>query len=252
MRWVHSHSGKLQVSSTGAGRADPLVGNGIISVFGAQAESVGNECGFSTGLPGLDALAPGGKLARGAIHELLFHPAHGPPLTPALLLHQAHQTSCLFFSDPSRTLYPPALAGRGVDPGRLYVLRPSSREQELWAVAECLRCRAVTTVVARFDRLSRVEARKLQLAAEAGGGVGVVLRPTGRGSDIYAAVTRWLVEPARGDRTVQKWKLQLIHGHGGHVGHTILLEVSRETGLVRTVDRLSDRPASTTAASRTA
>src|SRR5204863_337236 len=101
--------------------------------------------------------------------------------------------------------------------------------------------------------LSRVEARRLQLAAERGGGVGVLLRLAGRASAEYAAATRWLVRPAAGERTVQRWSVQLIHGHGGRVGQAVFLEHSRESGLitatshrqadpVRAPDQLANRP----------
>jgi hypothetical protein len=103
----------------------------------------------------------------------------------------------------------------------------------------------VAAVVANVDyRLSRVEARRLQLSAERGGGVGLLLRPAGRAvSSEHAAVTRWLVRPAPGERTVQRWSVQLIHGHGGRVGQAVILEYSRETNRVRAVEQLADRPA---------
>src|SRR5690606_12030989 len=103
----------------------------------------------------------------------------------------------------------------------------------LWTLAECLRCAGVGATVALVDRpLTRVQARRLQLAAEAGGGMALLLRPMqARASPhIYAAATRWLVAPARGDRTIQRWRLQLLHGHGRHAGHSFLLEKHRATG----------------------
>src|SRR5688500_6804381 len=41
---------------------------------------------FSTGLPALDALAPGGALRRRAVHEVLSEPADGSPLFFAAVL----------------------------------------------------------------------------------------------------------------------------------------------------------------------
>jgi hypothetical protein len=117
----------------------------------------------------------------------------------------------------------------------------------VWAVGECLQTRGVTAVVARLPaRLSRAEARRLQLAAERGGGVGLFLRPVGPGSDVYAAATRWLVAPAPGERGVQRWKVKLVHGHGRHVDESFLLERRRgsdEANLVRVAAVLPDRPA---------
>ena len=162
--------------------------------------------------------------------------------------------SCLpiVWSDPRGELYPPALAAMGIDLRQLYLLRPSSPADETWAVAECLRCKGVGAVVAAPQFLSRVEARRLQLAAETGGGVGLLLRPAGKRSMHYAATTRWLVAPAPGERSVQRWRIQLLHGHGGRVGETVFLECDRETHSVRATTQLADRPAATTTATRRA
>ena len=230
------------------------------------------ESAFVTGLPALDALPPGGALARGAVHEILSEESHGTPLFLAMLLargclegggvvewmgnsltppphHSPTQPLCstgaVIWCDPNGTLYPPALAAHGIPLERLFLLHPRAAADQTWAVAECLRCRGVAAVVASIDyRLSRVEARRLQLSAERGGGVGLLLRPANRSiSAEHAAVTRWLVRPAPGERTVQRWSVQLIHGHGGRVGQAVILEHSRETNRVRAVEPLADRPA---------
>jgi hypothetical protein len=155
------------------------------------------------------------------------------------------------WSDPRGDVYPPALAALGFDLSKVYLLRTSRDEDESWAVAECLRCRGVGAVIAAppaSRKMSRIEARRLQLAAERGGSVGILLRQTGRGADVYAAATRWKVAPAPGERTVQRWTIQLLHGHGGRVGETVILEWCRETNSVRTAEQLADRPAAETAA----
>ena len=80
----------------------------------------------------------------------------------------------------------------------------------------------------------------MQLSAEQGGGVGIFLRPRETARE-HAATTRWLVAPARGERTLQRWKIQLIHGHGGRIEKTLYLEHCRETHCIRAVDGLADR-----------
>ena len=82
----------------------------------------------------------------------------------------------------------------------------------------------------------------LQLAAERGGGIGVMLRSSGAAAWPYAAATRWTVRPAPGERTVQRWSVELIHGHGGRVGQRVLLEMCRETHHVRATDAVVHRP----------
>ena len=270
MQLISCHDGRLlrlDADSPGVGRFGPA---------GVPCDSAAN-CGaggaaFVTGLAALDALPPRGAFARGAVHEILSDPLDGTPLFLAMLLtrgamgvegggwrvedetkagarsllstpHPPPSTSSIW-CDPRGTLYPPALAAHGIPLDRLFLLHPRAAADQTWAVAECLRCRGVAAVVACVDyHLSRVEARRLQLSAERGGGVGLLLRPADRRtSSEHAAVTRWLVRPAPGERTVQRWSVQLVHGHGGRVGQAVILEHSRETNRVRAVEPLADRP----------
>jgi hypothetical protein len=73
--------------------------------------------------------------------------------------------------------YPPAAAALGIDLKRLIVIRPKSREDGWWSLDQALRCSAVGAVWSSLpeemdDRL----ARRLQLAAEAGGTLGLFIR----------------------------------------------------------------------------
>ena len=217
--------------------------DGVLRTLPLQRLGGAGGATFSTGLAALDALPPGGGFARGAVHEVLGEPAHGTPRFFALLLARAAAAGggAVVWSDPRGELYPPAGIGSGLPPDRLFFLQTGSAD-EVWAVAECLRCKGVAATVAAPPRLSRVEARRLQLAAESGGGVGILLRPAGAPSAHYAAATRWLVRPDRGGEAVQRWSVQLAHGHGGQVGRAVRLEVCRDTNHVRAVNVLADRP----------
>ena len=184
--------------------------------------------------------------------ECLSHrtPPHPNPLPEG----EGTNAGALVWCDDTSDLYPPAIALSGIPLNRLYLLRPEKRDDLIWAITECLRCKGVAVTIAQINHLSRIEARRLQLAAERGGGMGLLLRPMiqtrgARGElqapPVYAAATRWLVEPTQGERTVQRWNVQLIHGHGGRVGKTVILEHNRETNLVRAVEKLADRPMET-------
>ena len=151
----------------------------------------------------------------------------------------------IVWCDPAHTLYPPALAGHGFPLDRLFLLHPKlpdpNGRELIWAMAECLRCKGVGAVIGAVPRLSRVQARRLQLAAETGGGVGLLLRHVGKESLHHAAASRWLIHPAPGSRTVQRWTIQLLHGHGGRVGQTLCLEHCRETNHLRAAYSVADR-----------
>ena len=214
---------------------------------------------FRTELAALDDLAPVDGLRCGAIHELLCDSRLPLPKSAALIFARAAQRATkgvIIWSDPRRELNPAAIATAGIDLRRLILLRPKNSAEEISALAECLRCRGVSATIGLLNRLSDIEARRLQLAAECGGGVGIFLRPmregtAGRHSQSnycrgnYAAATRWLVRPvvdgAEGE--AQCWAIELLHGHGGRLKETVLLEVDRETGDVRASAPLADRSA---------
>jgi hypothetical protein len=171
-------------------------------------------------------------LAAGAVHEFLFDPQTATP--PAFLalsvlsrvINQPGRPATGIWCDPDRTLYPPAVAAM-VSLNRLWFVYPGPADV-IWTAAECLRCPGVGVVVATLPtRMTRVEARRIQLAAERGGGVGLMLRPAGRGDEIYSAATRWAVSPTPGERGAQRWSVQLLHGHGRQTGRTFLLENRR-------------------------
>ncbi len=279
--------------------------NGLLQTLAGKELRAAVGRSFQTGIDLLDGLAPSGKWACGAIHELLTEPSHGTPRFVATMIARGvvrdpsvaqtflsvtgrgipqpvsrstttidrgvprsitdknvcatkqrsatqSSTSVIVWSDPRRELYPPALATLGIDLNHLILLRPKSEADELWAIAECLRSSAVAVTIASPQRLSQIEARRLQLAAERGGGVGLLLRHTGRTSTHYAAATRWLISPARGERTIQRWKIQLLHGHGGRVGENVFLEYSRENHSVRAIEKLPHRQTATKTATRIA
>jgi protein ImuA len=209
-----------------------------------QGAAGGAGRGFATGLAAIDELLPQRRLARGVIHEILAMPSHPTPRLFALLLAKAATgaTAPLVWCDPLQTLFPPAIAAAGIPLKNVYLLNPRNAAEQSWAVAECMRCRGVGATIAPVSRLTRLEARRLQLAAEKGGGIGLLLRPMNAGASVYAAATRWLVAPAQGERTIQRWTVQLIHAHGGRVGTTVILEHHRETNTLRASEQLADRP----------
>lgn len=184
----------------------------------------------------------GAAADRPGIHELLFDRGvgHPPPAFLAATLARGALNAddrdlarAVIWIDPGihpgGSVYPPGLSAIGIPPRRLYLVHP--RPPDLVRVAtECLRCEGAAAVVTTLpQRVSRVEVRRLQLAAERGKCVGVFLReaPRGVAPDIYAAATRWLVAPAPGDRTLQRWRVQLIHGLGRNLGQSFCLEKGR-------------------------
>jgi hypothetical protein len=79
--------------------------------------------------------------------------------------------------DRRQTFYPPAAAAWGIDLNRLIIVRPRTTRDELWAAVQSLRSPAVAAVWAPIERLDARAFRQLQLAAQAGRTLGLLLRP---------------------------------------------------------------------------
>ena len=222
--------------------------DGALQTVSAASIAAGTNT-FRTGIESMDAICPRNGW-RSGVHELLADPGH--MLMPLLLMRRATEQGFVVWSDPRGELYLPAVAALGARLDRLIILRPEDPREELWAINECLRCKGVAACVASLNHLSQLEARRLQLSAEHGGGLGILMRPLQAIKQPYAAATRWVIRSYPGERTVHRWKARLVHGHGGRVGESVVLEVSRDTNHVRASKAMADRPATPAAAAATA
>ncbi len=77
--------------------------------------------------------------------------------------------------DAAAELYPPAVAGHGLPLDRTHPVRPGRFRDAPWALEEALRSRGVAVAAGEIRRPDAAAVRRLELAAEAGGGVGLVL-----------------------------------------------------------------------------
>jgi hypothetical protein len=158
--------------------------------------SAGHARAVRCGLDPLDQALPDGGLPIGAVTEILCA-APGLGAT-SLALRTAHRAAAdgrtVVVVDSRGDFYPPAAIPCGMDLDRLLVIRPRKTQDALWAVDQSLRCPAIAAVVAWLDRLRPEQSRRLQLAAEAGMGLGLILKPATGREKSFAAV-RMLIEP---------------------------------------------------------
>jgi protein ImuA len=178
---------------------------------------------------GIDESLPGGGLARGAVHEIL---AAEPGTCTAFcghLLGRAGGPAAWIAPPRAADLpWPPGLAALGLAPADL-ILLDAAGDDALWAAEQALRSPALGAVVALLPRLDLASARRLQLAAEAGGTLGLLLRPEqarphGTGQAPTAARTRWRISPLPGAGAAPyrlgaaRWRLSLLLARGGRPG----------------------------------
>jgi protein ImuA len=81
--------------------------------------------------------------------------------------------------DGARRFYPPAAATYGIGWENLIVVRPQKQKDYEWALNQSLHCPAVSAVVCWPEELGSRAYRRLQLAAETGGSLGLLIRPEG-------------------------------------------------------------------------
>jgi hypothetical protein len=161
-----------------------------------EAAASQDEISFSTGTPPLDDLL-GTPLRYGMLIEWLRGLAHSGAATLSLLCAReaCRAGGTLVVIDRLQTFYPPAAAAWGIDLGRLIIVRPRGMRDALWATLQSLRSPAVAAVWAPLEKLDSREFRQLQLAAQTGRTLGLLLRPAYvRGQPSWADV-RLLVEP---------------------------------------------------------
>jgi protein ImuA len=194
--------------------------------------------------PGIDAALPGGGLARGAIHEILAVET-GP--STAFCAHALSRAGGMaaWIAPPGATdmPWPHGLAAFGLDPAALLFCDAKGGDA-LWAAEQALRCTALAAVVATLPRLDLAAARRLQLAAEAGGTLGLLLRPEEAEAGPGVARTRWRVTALPGAGAAPHrlgaahWKVALLHARGGRPAcWEITWDITRKTLIVN--DRLS-------------
>ncbi len=132
--------------------------------------------------------------------------------------------------DRSGTFYPPAVAALGIALQQVMIIQPKDSADTLWAIDQALRCPAIAAVIASLSELTPRDARRLQLAAETGHSLGLLLRPlTARGKPSWAHVQLYIqplpssadvlneptVEPVYGS-TSQQWRVELLRCPGIH------------------------------------
>ncbi len=154
-----------------------------------------------SGCAPLDALLPGGGFLQGTLVEWLT-PGHGAGiwwLVFRTARNAAQEGGMIVVLDRAKQFYPPAAVHLGVPPDRLLIVRPANETEELWALDQVLRSPAAASAIAQPKRLDPHTYRRLQLAAEQGGGLGLLIRSAQAHSECSWDEVRLFVEPLAGE-----------------------------------------------------
>lgn len=175
------------------------------------------------GLPQVDAVLPMGGLPFGAVHELS---GTGALRFGLLLLARldAAVLWCRTRQQGGQLPYGPALQQAGLATERLLFAFADRQQDLLWTMEEGLRTGAVGAVLSEpRETVDLTVSRRLQLAAETGGSIGLVVddRPGRQRGPLApsALYSRWRVAPApTGKNEHAAWRLELLRCRGGARG----------------------------------
>jgi hypothetical protein len=167
---------------------------------------------WSTGCSSLDARLPGGGWPTASLIEVLLDDTglgEVQLFLPALVESQrtSGDVPWLVWIAPPHEPYAPALAQQGIELTRLLVVRPTTATEALWAAEQALGSGVCAAVLLWLKGTDDRWLRRLKLAAEAGGALGVLFRPERH---------RFESSPA---------SLRLLMTQGEHAPHIDLLKV---------------------------
>ncbi|HZG07965.1 MAG TPA: hypothetical protein VEZ70_03190 [Allosphingosinicella sp.] len=185
------------------------------------------------GVEAIDARLAGGGLAGGALHEAAPDRSglsDDAAATLFLAAIAARTEGPVLWALARHDLFAPGLALAGLSPDRVLYAECGRDEDVLAVMEEGLRHGGLGAVVGEAARVPMAATRRLQLAAEEGGTLALMLKRWRRnGADPLgepsAAVTRWRIAaapsaplPAPGVGR-SRWRLQLARQRGGEPHH---------------------------------
>lgn len=132
----------------------------------------------ASGFPSLDELLPGGGWPGNALTDIVLPRAGIGELRLLLpaLARLSRGDRWIAFIAPPYIPYAPALAAAGVDLSRILLVHPRTAAEHLWAIETSLRAGACAAVLGWVDNVMAGHLRRWQLAAEAGGALGVLFQ----------------------------------------------------------------------------
>ena len=194
---------------------------------------------FSAGGAVLDAMLPHRGLRQGTIVQWVGDVGgNGAASLATIAAAGVAQSEVsggkpLVVFDFGKNFYPPAAISLGVPADRMVIVSKKKHHTNadmVWAIDQALRCDAVAAVWAELGPwLNDRDARRFQLAAEAGGTVGLFVRPAEvRGRPSFSDVS-WHVssiqDPTCGSAN-RRLRVEIDRCRGGVEGANAIVEIS--------------------------
>ena len=211
------------------------------------------------GHPAMDAKLAQEGLRLDALHEVAARPpCLGDDASATLFMAgiAARAWGPVLWVVRRRDLFAPGLYQAGLAPHRVLYAEARDDAELLAVMEEGLRHRGLGAVIGEAKRAGLAATRRLQLAAEGGRTIALLLKQHARdGADPIgqpsAAVTRWRVGSAPsaplpreelGGIGRARWRVELVRQKGGEP-FEMIVEACDETGRVGVVPRMAAGPA---------
>ncbi|BCB22217.1 damage-inducible protein [Bosea sp. ANAM02] len=204
----------------------------------------------------IDSRLPGGGLALGALHEVAGG-GNGAVDGAASSLFcagiAARTPGKVLWCITRPDLFAPAFSQAGLAPDRVIYVEAGDDKALLACMEEGLRHGGIGAVVGEVTKLTMTASRRLQLAAEGTGAIGLALRRWRRQADAAdfgqptAAMTRWRVSsipsaalPVPGVSR-HRWLVELIRARGAGDSADFEVEACDGQALLHSPDPVVDR-----------
>lgn len=208
------------------------------------------------GVEAIDGRIAGGGLADAGLHEIsgatngYSDDAAATLFLSGIAGRRAGPAGTVLWVVARRDLFAPGLAQAGLPPDRLLIAEAGQDTDILAVMEEGLRHGALAAVVGEVGRAGLTETRRLQLAAEEGGTMALMLRrwrkddPLGQPS---TALTRWRIGSAPSAALpvpgvgAARWTVELARQRGGP-GFSLMTDACDAQGRLALPALSLDRP----------
>ncbi len=222
-----------------------------LSNFMRFGEAISVEAVSGVGVLEIDGALPWGGLPPG-VHEIASPSGDAVGIAFAALLIGRRQGPVLWCRSRHTALtvgepYGPGMLELGLQPERLILVEAAKSADLLWAMEEGARRQGLAAVLGEGVQADLTCSRRLQLAAEAGHTLVILVSPSASQPASLSAMTRWHVAAApsmteAGGPGLPRWKLELMRCRGGGQPRSWIVEWNDAALSLSVVPLFSDRP----------